>query len=342
MIKLNSDSKIYVICPVGLQTGGTELCHQLVDYLNSNGRESYMVYISSNYEIVEALVPISFQNYNINTAIKIENTTYNVLVFPETLMQLIRKLDCDQMYYVFWWLSIDNYFHVSGLADYLSFEGDKTLRGILSKIKTKVTKRFIPVTFRDLRSLSSRSLNVYQSAYANHYLLKKGLFNQLPLSDYLNLELVSDSLDLDNRKDIILYNPSKGFEVTEKIIKKLPNLSFVPLKNFNRTELQDLMSRAKLYIDFGNHPGKDRIPREAVINGCCILVGRKGSAKFFQDVPISNEYKFLNEDIDGICNKIEYILKNYKLCYDDFDFIRKVIKEEKVKFEEEIRKIFFE
>lgn len=29
------------------------------------------------------------------------------------------------------------------------------------------------------------------------------------------------------------------------------------------------MRKAKVYIDFGFHPGKDRIPREAVMCGAC-------------------------------------------------------------------------
>ena len=45
-------------------------------------------------------------------------------------------------------------------------------------------------------------------------------------------------------------------------------------------QVVDLMSESKVYIDFGNHPGKDRIPREAVINGCCVITGVRGSARF--------------------------------------------------------------
>ena len=30
----------------------------------------------------------------------------------------------------------------------------------------------------------------------------------------------------------------------------------------------------KLYIDFGGFPGKDRLPREAVMHDCCIITGK--------------------------------------------------------------------
>jgi len=44
----------------------------------------------------------------------------------------------------------------------------------------------------------------------------------------------------------------------------------------------------KLYVDFGKHPGKDRMPREAAVHGCCIITGRRGAAGNPFDIPIPN------------------------------------------------------
>jgi hypothetical protein len=44
-------------------------------------------------------------------------------------------------------------------------------------------------------------------------------------------------------------------------------------------------------MDPGNHPGKDRMPREAALAGAITLVGRSGSAANWQDVPIPWEHK---------------------------------------------------
>jgi len=46
-----------------------------------------------------------------------------------------------------------------------------------------------------------------------------------------------------------------------------------------------------MYIDFGTHPGKDRIPREAALRNCIVLTNRNGAADNNVDVPIPNEYK---------------------------------------------------
>ena len=51
------------------------------------------------------------------------------------------------------------------------------------------------------------------------------------------------------------------------------------------------MMESKVYIDFGNHLGKDRIPRE-VASGCCIITGKTGADKYKEDVYIGEKFKF--------------------------------------------------
>ena len=51
------------------------------------------------------------------------------------------------------------------------------------------------------------------------------------------------------------------------------------------------MNKTKIYIDFGYHPEKDKMPREVVLNNNCIT-NYKGSAKNKYDIPISKKFKF--------------------------------------------------
>lgn len=340
MIRVNNQSVVYVVCPVGVQTGGTELCHQLVDFLNDNGRNAFIVYVSRNHKIVEGDIPVGFLKYNINLATSIENIDQNIIVFPETLFHLSKTLNCNKMGYVFWWMSLDNYFYISNLRDYVRFS-ERKLKDILGKCINTITKKYPTMTFAELRNLEDRSLNVYQSSYANHFLLSQAIFNQLPLSDYVNLDFHEEVSSQNPKEDIILYNPIKGIEVTKKIMNKMPDHKFVALENLSRIQLQNLMKKAKLYIDFGNHPGKDRMPREAVINNCCVIVGKNGSAKYFEDVPIFENYKMNNDEIDLISEKIGFVLSNYETCIEDFNFIKKKILNERNVFEAEIKNIFF-
>lgn len=80
-----------------------------------------------------------------------------------------------------------------------------------------------------------------------------------------------------------------------------------------RDEVAKLLSTAKVYIDFGNHAGKDRIPK-AAISGCCVITGKDGSAKFYEDVPIDEEFKFktINKNIPLIVEKIKHCFDNYE------------------------------
>lgn len=45
MIKDIQNKKVYVYCLASVVTGGCELLHQLVDFLNDNHRDAYIIYI---------------------------------------------------------------------------------------------------------------------------------------------------------------------------------------------------------------------------------------------------------------------------------------------------------
>ena len=155
---------------------------------------------------------------------------------------------------------------------------------------------------------------LYQSEYAHDYLIKHGKKNCYRLSDYINPIYISDQERFENKEDIVLYNPKKGKKFTEKIIHTSPQLKWIAIENLSTEEVYKLLQRGKVYIDFGNHPGKDRFPREAAISGCCIITGKRGAAAYYKDIPIDDEFKF--EDVDSsisqIISKIENCLNNYE------------------------------
>lgn len=59
------------------------------------------------------------------------------------------------------------------------------------------------------------------------------------------------------------------------------------------------------YIDFGPHPGMDRLPREAALAGCVVITNREGAANFDDDVPLPSEFKFAQFNVDKICSLIK-------------------------------------
>ena len=98
------------------------------------------------------------------------------------------------------------------------------------------------------------------------------------------------------------------------------------------------MQSSKVYVDFGNHPGKDRIPREAAANGCCIITNKQGSAAFREDVPIPEKYKFEEplEEVDRLKELLVDICSNYSEHVSKFEEYRNWIKDEKVRFDAEV------
>lgn len=97
------------------------------------------------------------------------------------------------------------------------------------------------------------------------------------------------------------------------------------------------LQMAKLYVDFGRHPGKDRIPREAASCGCMVVTNREGSAAYDGDVPIPNEYKLAEPfDYDMINELLKKFISEYETRFSDFDNYREIIKGEKAKFSDDV------
>lgn len=332
---LEENITFYMICPKGVQTGGTELAHQLVDYLNNNNKICYMVYCE-NGKFVNADIPDGFKNYNILLKDTITDDNQSYIVIPETFLYFSKLFQKSKM--VFWWMSFDNYFSNADLNTYYKFynKGLLSLRQLASKIKNYDSNAII--SFSEIKKIDeSRILHAYQSKYVSDMLHSLGIHKQLPLSDFINLDFLKNkSAGLpSNRKNIILYNPAKGYKITQKLIDLMPNIDFIPLKGLKRFEMMELFQRAKVYIDFGNHPGKDRIPREACINDCCVITGKNGSAKYFEDVPIPEIYKFDDDELENVRKLILDIFENYEKHIKNFVYYKsKILDEQKIFYAE--------
>ncbi len=102
-----------------------------------------------------------------------------------------------------------------------------------------------------------------------------------------------------------------------------------------------LLQTGKIYVDFGEHPGKDRIPREAAANGCCVITNKKGAARYFEDVPIDDRYKFENpeESLDELDKLLHDICDNFAEHQAMFTSYREKIKVEKQIFNEGVIKL---
>lgn len=326
---------IYIFSPAGFTTGGVELLHQLCDVLNSNGENAYIVYFGKK----EHIIPDEYKKYKIKqiSQEQISDDENNLIVLPETYFRPISKF--KNIKFFIWWLSVDNYY-----LSYNSTIFQALLYYLINKKIIKATYHFIKkiIKYKSLPSYSMNKIrknkqiicNAYQSEYAKDFLHKHKLFNTIHLGDYINDEYFNADFSKFPKENIIIYNPKKGIQFTNRLIKIASNHIFVPIQNMTRKQVKELMIKAKVYIDFGYHPGKDRIPREAAMCGCCIITGKLGAAGYYEDLSIRDEYKFnqKKKDIKRIVEKIEYVLENYEQEIIKFSEYRKKIAKEKKEF----------
>lgn len=124
------------------------------------------------------------------------------------------------------------------------------------------------------------------------------------------------------------------------LIKLCDFVIWKPIIGMTEEEVVLNMQIAKVYVDFGSHPGKDRIPREAAACGLCVITNKKGSAGFYDDVPIDEKYKFGDPiDYEKAAALLKDIINNYGSHFHAFDNYRDVIRSEKQKFEDDVKKL---
>ena len=333
MLSISKEMVVYVACPAYNKTGGTELAHQLVYILKQNGVNSIILYY--DYKEGNQSINPEFKKYvsEFCTLSQAQDIASNVLVAPEINIDLLDNFENIQK--CVWWMSIDNYLKRDGFINAAKYFG--YLKAARYAMKGNVTLH--------KHKLSNAMLHLYQSEYARQYLLKQGITYTHRLSDYINAIYLEKPFEISEKENnYVLYNPKKGAEFTKLLKEAAPDLAWKPIQNMTTEEVRNLLCKSKLYIDFGNHPGKDRFPREAAISGCCVITDKRGSAQYFEDIPIPDKYKFEDkkENIPDILNRIRDCLYNYNNVIKDFEPYRQFISNEYQTFIKDARDIFVE
>ncbi len=316
--------RIFIYCPAGYTSGGPEALHQLAHKARQKGFEASIVYYPENQPHT---VPEPYVSYNVKVAPRAVDDTDSVVVVPEVATGMLWKFKKASR--IVWWLSIDNYFN------------RRVKRGWRKRLKDH---------FRGSRDFDFRSYprlyHAAQSVYAREFLENRGIRDVFMLTDYLRKEYVDHALHAlgNERSNVVAYNPLKGFEFTERLIQTATcDARWTPIRNMTPAEVRELLSRAKAYIDFGTHPGRDRLPREAAVSGCCVVTGLQGSAGNPLDVPVPDKYKF-NENDESVFSKVDSvladILSNYQDRVADFEEYRRQIVMQEKSFEDEVSTIF--
>ena len=323
--RMNKDNFVFFIhCPSNsLNNGGVETLHQLGHHLKKN---NFKVFISFFPNIDIELIPKKLINYNLNYKnFEDEKNFIHVIPEVETIRtKLIKKGKC-----VIYWLSVDSYYRRNL---------DKSFWKNWNYYRKTINKR---IFFFNLK----KHYHLANSHYANKFLEKKKINSEI-LKGYIS-KYFDGEFDILKKKNIILYNPVKDQNHYKKIMQLLPHYEFKALSQMTDLEIKDNYNCSKIFMDLGTHPGRERMPREASMMGCILIVANRGSASNNYDVPIDKLYKMnLNEKniYDKISDLIENIFTNYKSHLRNFETYNDKIsyKSDSKVFDETVREYFQE
>lgn len=339
--------RIVIDAPAYWATGGVEALHQLCYSLRANGFNSVLYF--ANVRPGDNPIHEAYTHYENPYITEWHDNADDVMVLPESRAFIACTVRLART--CIWWLSVDNYYrnmlgHLRKITPQLNM-----FTAVARKCNAANQQEFIAAARSILavtgneRRYSRADYHLVQSEYARRHLLALGMpaAKTFYVSDFLNPDYVAGfGIVAGAKQDIVLFNPKKGQLFTKKLMEQFSAYDYLPLEGYTREQLQQIFSLAKVYIDFGDHPGMDRIPREAALGGCCILISRNGSAAYSEDVPIPERYKIAREDknIPAIGARIAEIFRDYQTIQRDFAPYRNWICGQEARFMQDVARAF--
>ena len=314
---------IIIVSPIFV-TGGVESLHQLADGLATLRIDNRIVYISPecgfNIDGEEFIVNpphqkiVEYERYRTDIAYSCKVSDIKQIIFPEVFTNFARQL-CHHIPTAVWWLSVDNAFTV-----------DSPL------LQEQTRKEFFQLPIQ----------HYYQSRYAANFLQQHGVRDIWEISDYIDDLYTANAIDLE-MKQTILYNPRKGKERALALAAQMPHIKFIPLTGMDAEQVKDEMMKSRLYIDFGHHPGKDRMPREAAKWGCVVMCRTAGAAQFFEDVPLPQHLMFNDFDLlqGNLAQRVQSVLTDgFEDAWKSMDRYRNFLTIEDKQFIQKVHTVF--
>jgi hypothetical protein len=261
--------RITIVCSPTLVTGGPEALHQFAHKANGLGHDARIYYFPD----VPGPVAEAYRGYQVPATTQIIDAPGTMVLVPEIWPYILPRISFATR--ALWWLSVDNAVLVDEQRQAL---GDPATT----------------FSLQDSFKPAYEIVHLAQSEYARRYVAGHGAPARM-LSDYLTPEFLARAAQLSQtpKLDRVAYNPKKGIDFTRQLIAASPpGVEWVPIQGMTPTQVAELLASSKVYVDFGEHPGRDRIPREAAVAGCVVITGSRGAAGNGIDIPIPAEFVF--------------------------------------------------
>jgi hypothetical protein len=277
---MSQDVRIHIVCPGDEVNGSVESLHQFGRVATMLGYDTRIA-----YQPFDILGPVlsAFRSYGVRPDQEIPDDPEVAVLVPQDAVHLVAHL--TRVRKLVWWLRIEDDADVAAVT--------AAAPGAVHLAQSEHARRFL-----DLHGITARMLG-----------------------DYVHPNFVERATALApaQRLDTVLYNPDPSDQLTPELIEASRDvLQWVPVAGLSRDEVAEIMAYSKVYVDFGAHAGRTRLPREALAAGCCVVTGRRGAAGNGVDLPLPDGLSF-DETDPGL---VKAVLNRIALAVIDFDASR--------------------
>ncbi len=289
-----------MICPSLIATGGTESIHKFASTLNKcEGMDVKILYRGQQ---LDNPCPEPYKKYGVSYITEFPKGFKGTVIMPELWGDELLDPQYKECIKVINWAGVGAYEWNNPKRLWYRFLQDESI------------------------------IHLVQSVYAEWYLKRLNIHPKqiMPLSDVLN-DIYFEEYTQKERSNEVLYNPAKFTDFQLKVLEQgqAEGIVFKPLQGYTTEQMADVMRHSKLYVELGVFPGRERVPREAAMCGCCVIATNEGAGAFYEDVVVQSKYKFNMTQVNEVVQKIKYVLTHYEECYPDFEEYRQSLKQDK-------------
>jgi hypothetical protein len=341
---------VYILAPAGTYTGGPTALFQLCHALRKSGIDAIMAFYGKTCN--DPVHP-NYKKYRCpwTTVSEIIDEENSAIIVPETA---VNRITCfTKVKKIIYWLAVDNYVLTTHKPSKLGFVSYIIKRYIFNPyvIYAFATKNIhlyynaylasYVKSFINTKAISipNADLHLVQSKYAKDFLSNCGVEDEkiLIIHEPLEEEFLMRAKEIKYHEKInaIAWNVRKAYPIAFKLVRMLRKNGFTvfDLKNVDKDRIIKILSKTKIFLDIGIHPGRDRPPREAVALDNITIVNNHGGCYNFDDCMIPAEFKwncYLDHEINyQMCVKyIEHYLENFEYYIKKFYKFKQYIMQE--------------
>lgn len=280
--------KVQLLFPKGVRTGGPKCLFQLGRALAEQGLEVEMV---PSRGTARREPVADYEVFGLREGPRLEDHSDVLVITPETSFTEVVPLSSAPV--AIWWLSVD--FAVPFELSKAFARGEPMSKVLRIFLRNTISGQY--KAFRRVVSFKSERVvhHLAHSDYAKRVVDETFGVDSYMVSDFTIPPTTSAQAQYGMSSTVkanqVSFNPKKGGDLVARLAGLTSDFNFVPISGLAHDEVVKVLSESTAYLDLGQFPGKDHLPREAIRAGTPVLVGKRGSAASQADFPLPKEFK---------------------------------------------------